>query len=59
MGREEGIGELAVERQVGGSGVIVGGRNEKAQGVIESDRFREQGWDVSKRKNWWLYVGAW
>ena len=36
MGREEGgIGELAVERQVGGSGVIVGGRNEKAQRVIE------------------------
>ena len=46
-----------MERQVGGSGVIVGGRNEKAQGVTE--RFREQGWDVSKRKNWWLYVEAW
>lgn len=48
-----------MERPVGGSGVIVGGRNEKAQGVIESNKFREQGWDVSKRKNWWLYVEAW
>ena len=44
MGREEGgIGELAAERHVGGGGVIVGGRNEKAQRVKESDRYRSRG----------------
>lgn len=43
VGREGGIGELAAERQVGGSGVTVGGRNEKAQCVKESDRYRSRG----------------
>ena len=43
MGREDGgIGELAAERQVGGSGVIGGGGNEKAQRVKESDRYRSR-----------------
>lgn len=57
MGREEGgIGELAVERQVGGSGVIVGGRNKKAQRVIER---QVQGVGVGCKKEKKLVVICW
>lgn len=40
---EEGMGELAMEREAEGSGVIGGGRNEKAWESIEGEKHRQWG----------------
>ena len=40
---EERMGELAMAREAEGSGVIGGGRNEKAWELIEGDKRRERG----------------